>query len=181
MLKENAANSEIIWRKIDSNVSLSIMPSNNGQNVFKAKSILKPKSVKKIQKPDKNKENKGENIKEKEVPKQHSKQKSLIPRPSSKTSTERNSRQGEYQKYAVESKDREKSIPTKIPSRKSSVCKIPKPKMKETSKTEMLYQKAREAMEKSKKTNGKNEFYILLNSLCILIYGLMITYTLTVI
>lgn len=132
------------------------MPSNTGQNVFKAKNILKPKSGKKIPKPDKNKENKGENIQGKEASKHHSKQKSLIPRPTSKTSTERNSRQGEYQKYAMESKDREKSIPTKIPSRKSSVnSKIPKPKKKEASKTEMLYQKAREVMEKSKKTNSK--------------------------
>ena len=129
MLKENAANSEIIWRQIDSNVSLSIMPSNNGLNVFKAKNILKQKSGKKIPKPDKNKENKGENIQSKEFPKHHVKQKSLIPRPSSKSSIERNSRKGEYQKYAAETKDREKSIPTKIPSRKSSMnSKIPRPK-----------------------------------------------------
>lgn len=131
------------------------MPSSTAQKVYKAKSILKPRSGKKAPKPDKNKENKVSNVPSKEAGKVTSKPKSLIPKISSKPATCRNSRKGEYQKYIVESREREKSIPTKISSRKSSVnSKIPKPKKKEVSKTELLYQKARDALEKSKRPPG---------------------------
>jgi hypothetical protein len=185
MYKESAANSDIICRKIDDTVSLSIMPSNPGKKVFKAKSILKPKSQKKIVKVDKNKENniinaqnadldkvtrrsghsssgaeKNKNFstanRVKQQPKLEKKPKSLIPKPSGRL-TANNTRKGEYQRYVDESKERERTIPTKLSSRRNSVNSTSsRPQKKEgVSKTELLYQQARMALGKSKKPTSK--------------------------
>lgn len=161
------------------------MPSNPGKKVFKAKSILKPKSQKKMVKADKNKENniinaqnadlakvnrKSENFgagadknknfsvanRTKQQPKLEKKPKSLIPKPSGRLTTN-NTRKGDYQRYIDESKERERTIPTKLSSRRNSVNSTSsKPQKKEgVSKTELLYQQARMALGKSKKPTSK--------------------------
>lgn len=91
MNNEIAANSnEIIWRRIESNVALSIVPSNPAKKPFKPKSILKPKNKNKSTKPDRNKENKLANAQNEIQPKGLKKQKSGIPRPNSQNNVFRN-------------------------------------------------------------------------------------------
>jgi hypothetical protein len=74
------------------------MPSNPGQNVFKAKSIMRPKTKPKSTKKH-DKENTLINAQMKQEPKLARKPRSLIPKPSSTQSNTKNIRKGELQKY----------------------------------------------------------------------------------
>lgn len=177
MIKESAANTDIICRRIDNNVPLSIVPSDPTKKAFKAKNILKSKPKSKIPK-EKDKENAITNAQNQSNSKIQKKPKSLIPKPSSK-SNNKLSRKGEfyntieslaqtyantnvldpikqYEKQVSESKERERFIPTKLSSRKSSLgtSTSKPPKKTNVSKTEMLYQQARMALGKSKKQAG---------------------------
>ena len=109
-------------------------------------------------KQERNKENSTINAQFKQGVKATRKPKSMIPKPSSRLSTSKNARKGELQKlYIHENKNKEKMIPTKISSRRGSMntASARPPKKETASKTEMLYQKARSALGKSKKTKGK--------------------------
>ncbi|CAI2381902.1 unnamed protein product [Moneuplotes crassus] len=159
MINESAANQGIFCRKIDHSVPLSIMPSNGSKAVFKAKSIMKTKSKVRISRGERNKENSTGNAQFRYDIKPPRKPASMLPKPSSRLSTNKNTRKGEFQKYAYDSKSRERSIPTKVMGRKGSVhTTSAKPaKNDPVSKTELLYQKARSALGKSKKNKTKTE------------------------
>jgi hypothetical protein len=133
------------------------MPSDPSRKVFKAKSIIKQRVVRKNQKPIQNKENTMINAQDRKEAKFIKKPKSLIPKPSNRLSNLKNLRKGEYQKYNEENKDRENMIPTGLSSRKSSLATSASKQGKKASinKTEMLYQKARMALGKNKKSQGE--------------------------
>jgi hypothetical protein len=133
------------------------MPSDPSRKVFKAKSIIKQRVVRKNQKPIQNKENTMINAQDRKEAKLIKKPKSLIPKPSNRLSNLKNLRKGEYQKYIEENKDRENMIPTGLSSRKSSLATSVSKQGKKApiNKTEMLYQKARMALGKNKKSQGE--------------------------
>jgi hypothetical protein len=92
------------------------MPSNPGKNVFKAKSIMKPKTKPKSTK-QYDKENNLINAQMKQAPKIIGKPRSLLPKPSNKQIITKNIRKGEFQKYISDSKQTDKCIPIKIPGK----------------------------------------------------------------
>lgn len=134
------------------------MPSNSGKAVFKSRSILKSKPKTRISKQEKNKENStGNNAQFQYEVKPPRKPKSMIPKPSSKLNNSKNSRKGEFHKYIVENQNKNQKIPIKISSRRGSTNTVSSKGIKKNniSKTEMLYQKARSALGKSKKAKSK--------------------------
>ena len=145
MIDESAANTDIICRKIESNVALSFAPSNPAKKVFKSKSILKPKAQRRLAKPNRNKENKNSNGKlddgaAKNVGRAVKKPRSMIPKPTKRDNVF---------KTINDQKERDRSNVSKMGSRKGSISKIPKIESdKSVSKTEVLYQRARAAMSK---------------------------------
>jgi len=157
MMNESAANTDIIWRKIDNNVSLSIVPSDPDKKVFKAKSIIKTKPPKRSNRLVQNKENTLINAQNNQQ-KQIKKSKSNIPRPSSKSTTSKGIRKGEYQKYVSESKESESTIPITLATRKNSVSNLVS-KKEAISKTQMLYNRARAVLNKDKKVPASKSFH----------------------
>ena len=134
---EIAGDEEVIFKKIETNVSLSVAPSNPGQKTFKPKNIIKSKVIKKASKGSQNKENiniiTGAKITSNLVNAEEFK---VFPR-----------------RASTAPKEKENVVDNNtLESRRSSVSKIPRISSKNTkvSKTEMLYKKARAALGKKK-------------------------------
>lgn len=85
----------------------------------------------------------------------------MIPKPTNRLTNGKNARKGDYLKYVNDNKERERTIPTRLSSRRGSSNKnSARPVKKEpVSKTELLYQKARSALGKSRKPKGKLLIY----------------------
>lgn len=151
MINESAANKGIFCRKIDNSIPLSIMPTNGSKAVFKAKSIMKSKSKVRVSKGERNKENSTVNAQFQQNGKPPRKPMSMLPRPSSKLSSSKMPQKAEFQRHT--SQGRERNISSKIMSRKGSIHTTSSKGSSRhpVSKTELLYQKARSALGKSKK------------------------------